>query len=1036
MMTRIYESDLEEHAIELLEEQGYKYLSVEEQEVERSPTDVLLKRRVEKAIDKLNPEIPDPAKTDAIRHLYNFSSQDLAENNQAFHHFLTDGISVEYQDGSETIGNKVWLMGFEHPLNNDLIICNQVAVREQSKSKRPDLVLYINGLPLVVIELKNPNDQQATVKKAFTQLQNYKNAIPSLFQYNGVLVASDGLDARAGSLTSSWPRFMAWRTVDGIRAEKATIPQIETLIKGMLKPSVLLDLIKQFTVFEQIKKEHHGLTRIEIIKKIANDHQYHAVNKAIASTQRASATNGNRKIGVVWHTQGSGKSLSMVFYVGKIVLKLNNPTIVVVTDRNDLDDQLFDTFVSCQQILRQEPKQASNREHLKALLQVAGGGIVFTTIQKFHPEDTRHQFDLLSQRKNIVVIADEAHRSHYGFKAKTVTKEDGVITRYGFAKYLRDALPNASFIGFTGTPIEKENISTRNVFGDEIDIYDMEQACKDGATVPIHYESRLIRIDLDKDENLDKEFEDIIETEELTASERAKAKWTRVEALIGQKDRLKQVAKDIVEHFQARCEVFEGKGMIVTMSRRIAVELYEEIIKLCPDWHDTDQHKGTIKVIMTSSSSDPEKWQAHHTTKPERKSLGERFKDPSDSLRLVIVRDMWLTGFDVPCLHTMYIDKLMQGHNIMQTIARVNRVYKDKPGGLIVDYVGIASNLKKALQIYKGSGGKGDLTLDQSKAIETMMEKYEIVVQMFKGFDYQKYFKADTREKMIIILEAQEHILSLEDGKKRFIKNVVLLSKSFVLSVPSLPAMRIKDDVGFFQAIKARLVKFESMAKGRSDEEIETAIRQIIDQALVVEGVVDIFDVAGIQKPDLSILSDEFLEEVKGMKRKNLAVELLKKILNDQIQIRAGRNFIRNKKFSEMLKSAIIKYQNNLLTTAQIIEELIKIAKDLRVGDKNPATLGLTEAELAFYDALAMNESAKDVLGHKILRDLACILVGKVKQNASIDWTIKHTVQAQLRVIVKRTLRQYGYPPDQQKLATDNILKQAELFADEWSKEA
>ncbi len=1060
-MTKIYESDIEHFAIELLQKQGYAYLSPEEQESEReSLSEIVLRGRLKAVIDKFNPGIPEDARQQALREVLNLPSQNLIENNEAFHQMLTDGVGVEYQKNGDTVGGKVWLIDFETPLNNDILVCNQFTVIENNVTKRPDIVILINGLPLAVIELKNPTDENATVRKAFNQLQNYKNAISSLFYYNGVLVASDGLDAKMGSLTAGWEWFMSWKTVDGIREDKTTTPQIETLIKGMLRPDVLLDFIKHFTVFEKTRREDSetGLTSVATIKKIAAYHQYHAVNKAIESTIRAAtdvlgmtkespaiyglpATDqqpkGDRKAGVVWHTQGSGKSLSMVFYAGKLVIdsRMANPTIVVVTDRNDLDDQLFDTFASSKQLLRQEPIQADNRVHLKKLLKTAGGGIVFTTIQKFSPEDLSKNFELLSKRKNIVVIADEAHRSQYGFGARTLVRNGEAITKYGFAKYLRDALPNASFVGFTGTPIEKEDASTPAVFGNYIDIYDIEQAVDDGATVHIYYESRLAKVHLKEEEKekLDAEVEAITESEESTAKEKAKAKWTQLEAIVGHRERLRKVAEDIVRHFEARQEAFEGKGLIVTMSRRIAVELYDEIIKIRPDWHNEDKGKGAIKVIMTSTPSDPESWQMHNTTKQGRKELAERLKDPNDPLKSVIVRDMWLTGFDAPCLHTMYIDKPMKGHTLMQAIARVNRVYKDKPGGLIVDYIGIASDLKQALAVYTESGGKGSPVLDQSEAIAVMMEKYEIVAQMLNGFDYKRYFTADTKEKMTIILEVQEHILGLEDGKNRFTEQVGLLSKTFALSVPSLRAMEIREELGFFQAVKARLTKFEPTGSGKSDTEIETAIRQIIDKAVVVDGVIDIFGAAGIKKPDISILSDDFLEELRGIKRKNLALELLKKILHDEIRTRAKRNFVQSKKLSEMLDRAIRKYQNNLLTAAQVIEELIQIAKEIKVSDERGEDLGLTEDEIAFYDALALNGSARKVLGHDALRDLARLLVQKVKANTSIDWTIKESVQARLRVIVKRVLRQYGYPPDKRKLATENVLKQAELFADEWS---
>jgi type I restriction enzyme R subunit len=1017
-MTRIFESTIEDFVIELLQQHGWQYLSPEEQELERpNLSEVVFKNRLKRAIETINPELPEEAREQALRQVLNLSSQNLIDNNEAFHRMLTEGIEIEIMGNEGIKGDKVWLIDFAHPEHNEFVVCNQFTVIENNINKRPDVVLFVNGLPLVVIELKNPTDENATVAKAFTQLQNYKNAILSLFYYNTVLVASDGLDAKAGTISADISRFLAWKSSDGYKEDTATTPQIETLIKGMLSKSVLLDLIQHFIVFEKSKKEDAktGLASVLTIKKIAAYHQYYAVNKAIEETLRATSEHGDGKAGVVWHTQGSGKSLSMVFYTGKSVLKLKNPTVVVLTDRNDLDDQLFDTFAGCKQLLRQEPVQASSRDHLKELLKVAGGGIVFTTIQKFFPEDGLAHFDLLSERKNIIVIADEAHRSQYGFGAKTTEKDGEMITKYGFAKYVRDALPHASFIGFTGTPIEKEDASTPAVFGNYIDIYDIQKAVEDGATVRIYYESRLAKVHLKPEEaaKLDEEVEAITEGEESTAKEKAKAKWAQLEAIVGHRDRLKVVASDIVDHFENRREVFEGKGMIVCMSRRIAVELYEEITKIRPEWHSDDLHKGAIKVVMTSSSSDPENWQMHSTTKQDRKFLGERFKDENDELKLVIVRDMWLTGFDVPCLHTMYVDKPMRGHNLMQAIARVNRVFKDKPGGLIVDYIGIATDLKNALATYTASGGQGEPTLDQNEAVATCLEKFEIVEQMFSGFDYKRYFSADTREKLTIILEAQEYILGLEDGKNRFTRQVMLLSQAFALSVPDLRVMKIKDEIGFFQAVKARLTKFEPTGSGKSDAEIETAIRQIVDKAVVSEGVIDVFDAAGIKKPDISILSDEFLAEIQGMERKNLAMELLKKLLNDEIKLRTRKNLIQSRKLSEMLERAIKKYQNNLLTAAQVIEELVKLAKDIREADKRGEALKLSEEELAFYDALANNDSAKEVLGDKQLAAIAIEVFRSVKGNATIDWTLKESVRARLRRDVKRILNRYGYPPDE-----------------------
>jgi len=1039
-MSKIFESTIEQFAIELLQNQGWQYLSPEKQELERSSlSQVIFKNHLEQAIITINTTIPQEACEQAMRHVLNLPSQNLIDNNEAFHKMLTEGIEIEVMGEEGIRGDKVWLVDFEHPENNEFVLCNQFTVVENNINKRPDVVLFVNGLPLIVIELKNPTDENATVQKAFTQLQNYKNAIPSLFYYNALLIASDGLDAKAGTISSDISYFLAWKTLDGKKEDSSATPQIETLIKGMLKKEVLLDLIRHFIVFEKSKKEDAktGLSSVVSIKKIAAYHQYFAVNKAIEETLRATSEHGDGKVGVVWHTQGSGKSLSMVFYTGKAVLALNNPTVVVITDRNDLDDQLFDTFAGCKQLLRQEPIQAQSRENLKELLRVAGGGIIFTTIQKFFPEDAAADFDLLSERKNIIVIVDEAHRSQYGFGAKTTEKNGEVFIKYGFAKYLRDALPHASFIGFTGTPIEKEDASTRAVFGNYIDVYDIARAVEDGATVRIYYESRLAEVHLkpEEAEKLDNEVEAITEGQESTAKEKAKAKWAQLEAIVGHKDRLKIVGEDIVDHFEKRREVFEGKGMIVCMSRRIAVELYDEIIKIRPSWHNKDLNKGAIKVVMTSASSDPESWQIHSTTKQDRKTISERFKDENDELKMVIVRDMWLTGFDVPCLHTMYIDKPMRGHNLMQAIARVNRVFKDKPGGLIVDYIGIASDLKAALATYADSGGQGVPTLDQNEAVAACLEKFEIVEQMFDGFDYKKYFYSDTRAKLAIILEAQEHILGLEDGKSKYIKQVALLSQAFALSVPNPKAMEIKDEVGFFQAVKARLTKFEPVGSGRSDAEIETAIRQIVDKSIVSEGIVDVFDAAGIKKPDISILSDEFLTEIQGMERKNLALELLKKLLNDEIKTRLRKNFIQSRKLSEILENSIRKYQNNLLTAAQVIEELVNLAKDIRESDKRGESLNLTDDELAFYDALANNNSAKEVLGDKQLAAIAIEVFKSVKSNTTIDWILKESVRARLRRDVKRILNRYGYPPDQQLLATENVLKQAELMANELNQE-
>lgn len=811
-----------------------------------------------------------------------------------------------------------------------------------------------------------------------------------------------------------------------------------------------------------------GVATIQTMKKIAAYHQYYAVNKAVESVTQATSDNGNRKGGVVWHTQGSGKSLSMVFFSGKLVLQLNNPTVVVITDRNDLDDQLFDTFAASKQLLRQVPVQAESREHLKELLKVASGGIVFTTIQKFHPDPSSESgavYERLSERKNIVVIADEAHRTQYGFKPKTIDVKDdngnivGQKLVYGFAKYMRDALPNATYIGFTGTPVESTDINTPAVFGNYIDIYDIAQAVEDGATVPIYYESRLVKINLSEEgKQLIEELDEELASEELSNTQKAKAKYSKVEAIIGSKARLKKVAEDIVYHYEERTRNgIEGKAMIVTMSRQIAVDLFNEIIAFRPHWHSENLNEGVIKVVMTASSSDGPDMMKHHTSKEQRRVLSSRMKDTADPLKMVIVCDMWLTGFDAPSLHTLYIDKPMKGHNLMQAIARVNRVYKDKPGGLVVDYFGIASDLKKALSFYSDSGGKGDPAKAQEEAVNLMLEKLEVASQMFseksmpdeakyalaaepkiqygKGFAYENYFDASVKEKLEIILAAVEHILSLEDGKNRFLREVTALSKAFSIALPHEEAMDAKDEIAFFQAVKARIQKFDMGAAsgGKSDYEIETAIKQVVDQAIVSEQVVDIFDAAGIKKPELSVLDDDFLEEMKDMKHKNLALEVLKKLLNDEIKLRAKHNIVQSRTLMEMLESSIKRYQNNLISAAEILQEMIDLAKEIKEADKRGENLGLSRDELAFYDAVASNQSAKDLLGDEVLLKLARVLVERVKENASIDWTVKESVKKKLKVIVKRTLRQYGYPPDMQKLATETVLQQAEALAEFWN---
>lgn len=1071
-MTRLTESSIEDFAIKLLEAQGYQYIYGPEiapdgERSERGRYDeVLLTNRLEAAVKRINPNLPKDIAEGALKEVERIRSPELLVNNETFHRLLTEGVNVGVQkDGSER-GDFVWLVDFNNPENNEFLVVNQFTVIENNINRRPDLVLFVNGIPLVVIELKNAADENATIKSAWQQIETYKQLIPTLFNTNGLVVISDGLEAKAGSISAGLSRFSAWKSTDGRIEDSPLISQLETLIKGMLNKSTLLDIIRSFVVFEKSKKEDPktGIISVKTVKKIAAYHQYYAVNAAVASTLRAAdikddhledgfavaqppqvyglpgtdnQPKGDRKAGVVWHTQGSGKSLSMVFYTGKIVLSMDNPTIVVITDRNDLDDQLFDTFAASKQLLRQEPIQAQNREHLKELLRVGSGGVVFTTIQKFQP-DGGNVYDELSNRKNIVVIADEAHRTQYGFGAKTIDAKDeqgqvvGKRVVYGFAKYLRDALPNATYLGFTGTPIEKTDVNTPAVFGNYIDIYDIAQAVEDGATVKIYYESRLAKVELSEEgKKLVQEVDEELDQGELTEDQKIKAKWTRMEALIGSKQRIQNVARDIVTHFEARQEVFNGKGMIVTMSRRIAAELYDEIIKIKPEWHSKDLHQGAIKVVMTASSSDGPTMSKHHSTKEQRRALAERMKDDEDPLKLVIVRDMWLTGFDAPCLHTLYIDKPMRGHNLMQAIARVNRVHKDKPGGLIVDYLGIAADLKEALSFYSDAGGKGDPALAQEQAVELMLEKLEVVSQMFHGFPYEDYFDAETSKKLSLILAAEEHVLGLEDGRKRFINEVTALSQAFAIATPHEQALDVRDEVGFFQAVKARLAKFDGTGAGRSNEDVETTIRQVIDQALVSNEVIDIFDAAGIKKPDISVLSDEFLAELKGYQHKNVALEVLKKLLNDELKARAKTNLVQSKSLAEMLENSIKRYQNKIITAAEVMEELIKISKEIVASDAQAKDMGLSEYEYAFYTAVANNDSARELMQQDKLRELAVVLTQKIRENASIDWTIKESVKAKLKVVVKRILREFGYPPDMQALATETVLKQAEMIAAE-----
>ncbi|HON31669.1 MAG TPA: type I restriction endonuclease subunit R, partial [Ottowia sp.] len=964
---------------------------------------------------------------------------DLVQRNRALHRLLVDGVTVEYRDAEGAIrGAQARVIDFDDSTNNDWLAVDQFTVTENKHTRRPDVVLFVNGLPLAVLELKNAASEDTTIWTAFQQLQTYKAEVPALFATNAVLVASDGVEARAGTLTAGREWFKPWRTISGEAVADAHMPELQVVIEGLLAPRRFLDLVRDFIVFED-----DGGGRI--VKKMAGYHQFHAVQVAVGETLRAAelaradrvaegsgryeagrrpgGKPGDRRVGVVWHTQGSGKSLTMAFYAGRVIREpaMGNPTLVVLTDRNDLDDQLFGTFSRCAELLRQPPVQAESRAHLRELLAVESGGVVFTTIHKFFPEEKGDRHPTLSERRNIVVIADEAHRSQYDFID-------------GFARHMRDALPHASFIGFTGTPIELQDANTRAVFGDYISVYDIQRAVEDGATVPIYYESRLAKLALDEAERpkIDPDFEEATEGEEVERKEKLKTKWAQLEAVVGSQKRLEVVARDIVEHFERRLEAMDGKAMVVCMSRRICVELYDEIVKLRPDWASDEDDQGAIKVVMTGSASDPAEWQKHIRNKPRREALANRFRNPADPLRMVLVRDMWLTGFDAPSLHTMYVDKPMRGHGLMQAIARVNRVFKDKPGGLVVDYLGLAHELKRALATYTESGGTGRTALDQDEAVAVMLEKYEVCCGLFHGFDRGKWTTGRPQERLGLLPPAQEHILAQENGKDRCIRAVRELSQAFALAVPHEEALRIRDDVAFFQAVEAVLAK-RAPADARPEEELDHAVRQIISRAVAPEGVVDIFAAAGLEKPDISILSDEFLAEVRGMPQRNLAVELLQKLLKGELKQRRRKNVVQARSFAEMLEQTIRKYQNRAIEAAQVIEELVQLAKEMREANARGEQLGLSEDELAFYDALETNDSAVKVLGDETLRGIARELVETVRSNVTIDWTLRENVRAQLRVLVKRILRKHGYPPDKQEKATQTVLEQAALLSSEWA---
>ena len=1039
MRNSITENEIEDIALSYLQNLGYSYLlgteiSPDGEHPERQYNEVVLATRLRDAIDKINPSITQGAKEDALKKVLRTDSPNLLINNETFHKYLVDGVDVEVRTDSGIRGEKVYIADFSNPENNEFLAINQFTVIEGNQNKRPDIILFINGLPLVVIELKNAVDETATIKSAYNQIQTYKQTISSLFTYNELVIVSDGWDALCGTLTSGYGRFMSWKTRDGKTEASHLDIGMQVMFNGMLNKQTLLDLIRQFIVFEKSDNK--------TLKKVAAYHQYYAVNKAVESTVIASSEKGDQRGGVIWHTQGSGKSLSMVFYSGKLIIdpRMENPTLVILTDRNDLDEQLHETFSNCQQLLRQESQKAESRQDLRNLLKVASGGIVFTTIQKFMPlptdivQDTGvvkepsveyigAEIQSLSDRKNIVVVADEAHRSQYDFID-------------GFAKHLRDALPNATFIGFTGTPIETTDKNTQAVFGNYIDIYDIQQAVEDKATVPIFYESRLAKVHFEDEEKiiLDEQFEELTEGEELSNRQQMRAKWARLEAIVGNPNRIEKIAQDLVYHFEQRNAVLEGKAMIVCMSRRICVELYDAIRKIRPLWHSDDDNEGTIKVIMTGSSSDPLNMQSHIRSKPRRKAIGDRLKNPNDSLKLVIVRDMWLTGFDAPCLHTLYVDKPMRGHNLMQAIARVNRVFNEgKEGGLVVDYLGIAQELKTALADYTASGGEGKPTLDQELAVAKMLELHEAIDNQLRHFNWRKFFALTPEQKLQFIPVIVDYIFSQENGEQSFTENTKNLLKAFAISVPHERAMAIRDDVALFQAIKSRLVKISDRNEGgKTDEEMETAIKQIISEAITADNVIDIFDAAGLKKPNIEILDERFLQELKDLPQKNLAVELLKKLLKEEIKKRTRINLVESKKFSEMLEDAIKRYHNGVIDTVEFLEKvLIPFAEQMKEADKRGDKLGLDYREYAFYTALEINNSAVAVLGDKILRHIAQELLITVRNSTTIDWTIKESVQSALRRNIRRILRLNGYPPDLQEKAVETVITQAKMLAED-----
>ena len=1025
------EDQLEQETLCWLAEAGYSHrygldIAPDGSAPERSTySQVLLVGRLREAIDRLNPFIPPVARIDALQQVLNLDTPLLLAANRTFHQLLVNGVSVEYQKDGETRGDFVRLIDFTDASANEWLAVNQYSIKGAKYTRRPDIILFVNGLPLVLLELKNPADEKADIWKAYDQIQTYKEQIPDVFQYNELLVITDGTEARLGSLSANVERFMAWRTIDGVTLDPlGQFNELETLIRGVLAPNYLLDFIRFFVLFED-----DGT----LVKKIAGYHQFHAVRSAIDQVITASRPGGNQKGGVVWHTQGSGKSITMTCFAARVMREaaMENPTIVVITDRNDLDGQLFGVFSLSQELLREQPVQGETRQDLRAkLANRPSGGIVFATIQKFMPGEDEDSYPILSDRHNIVVIADEAHRTQYGFEAKF--KGDAKGYQVGYAQHLRDALPNATFVAFTGTPVASEDRDTRAVFGDYISIYDMQQSRDDGATVAIYFESRLAKLGLKEDmlAGIDLEVDELAEDEEDDQQARLKSQWTALEKVVGAEPRIKQVAADLVAHFEERSKAQSGKAMVVAMSRDICVHLYNAIIALRPEWHDEDPEKGVIKVVMTGSASDKPLLRPHIYSKQVKKRLEKRFKDPEDPMRLVIVRDMWLTGFDAPCVHTMYVDKPMKGHNLMQAIARVNRVFRDKQGGLVVDYIGIANDLKQALKEYTNSKGRGRPTVDAHEAFAVLEEKLDILRGMLHEFDYSGFLTGGHS----ILAKTANHVLGIKDGKKRFGDTALAMSKAFTLCCTLDEAKAVREEVAFFQAVKVLLTKRETSEKKRTNEERELAIRQIIGSALVSDEVVDIFQAVGLDKPNIGILDDDFLNDVRNLPERNLAVELLERLLEGEIRARFATNVVQQTKFSELLSDVIKRYQNRAIETAQVIEELISMAKKFKEAIGRGEELGLNTDELAFYDALANNEEAVQEMGDEILKKIAHELAESLRQNISVDWSVRENVRAKLRLMVKRILRKYKYPPDQQEIAVQLVLDQAETLSAEWAQ--